>query len=166
MNTNWIILLIGLGAGAFPSWWVTQTYYAGVISAEHEVQQQLVIKAQDDFKKKTAQYDKDKLYIAEAFEAYRNTHPVIRTKEVIKYVSTESDTRCIIPVGFVRLHNYAASGGSVSEADNGKQPNDSPAELALSSVGEVVAENYNRCLLEFEKIKALQETVRKFQTIH
>ena len=47
MNPNWIILIVGLAGGAFPSWWVTSTYYQGVISAEHEQQQRLVIEQQE-----------------------------------------------------------------------------------------------------------------------
>ena len=166
MSRYWMVLLIGLVAGAAPVWWVTADHYQGVIAKEHEAQQKLVIKQQEAFKQKTEQYDAEKLYIAQAFEEYRKTHPVIRTKEVIKYVTPESDTHCIIPAGFIRLHNYAASGRDLPEVDNGEQPNDATTKLALSSVGEVVAENYNRCLLEFEKIRALQETVRKFQAIN
>lgn len=37
MNPNWIILLIGLAGGALPSWWMTSTYYQGVI-ADNEVE--------------------------------------------------------------------------------------------------------------------------------
>lgn len=165
MSPNWIILLVGLAGGAFPAWWATSEHYQKVIATEHEAQQVLVIKAQEAFKEKTEQYDKEKIYIAEEFEEYRRTHPVIRTKEVIKYVSVESDARCVIPVGFVRLHNYAASGGSLPETDNGHESNDSATKLTLSATGEVVAENYNRCLLEFEKIKALQATIKQFQGI-
>lgn len=40
-------MLIGLAVGAFPSWWITSTYYQGVISAEHEQQQRLVIEQQE-----------------------------------------------------------------------------------------------------------------------
>src|SRR3990167_518310 len=47
MNPHWIILLIGLAGGALPSWWVTSTYYQGVLSAEHEQQQRLVIEQQE-----------------------------------------------------------------------------------------------------------------------
>ncbi|OGT01865.1 MAG: hypothetical protein A2143_02275 [Gallionellales bacterium RBG_16_57_15] len=47
MNANWIILLIGFGVGVAPTWWVTSTHYKGVISAEHESQQRLVIEQQE-----------------------------------------------------------------------------------------------------------------------
>ena len=47
MNLNWIILLVGMTVGAVPSWWVTSTYYQGVLSAEHEQQQRLVIEQQE-----------------------------------------------------------------------------------------------------------------------
>lgn len=47
MSPNFIILAIGLTAGAFPSWWVTSTYYQKVIAKEHESQQKLVIEQQE-----------------------------------------------------------------------------------------------------------------------
>lgn len=165
MNANWIILVIGLASGAVPTWLVTSNYYQGVIAKEHVKQQKLVIAAQQAFKEKTDQYDKEKLYIAEVYEEYRRTHPAIRTREVKIYVTPEADARCTIPVGFIRLHNYAASGGSLPKVDNGEQPNDTATKLTLSATGEVVAENYNRCLLEFEKVKALQATIKQFQVI-
>lgn len=171
--------------GFFKQYWkviavaliLTATYFAGVktTTAKYEAkiqiikneQQQRIIEAQNEFMEKTAQYDKEKIFIAEAFETYRKTHPVIKTKEVKIYVTPEADSRCIVPRGFIRLHNTAASGASeVSPTDNGEQSNDSPTKLALSAVGEVVAENYNMCLLEFEKIKALQATIRKYQEIN
>src|SRR3989338_11450033 len=74
MNSDWIILLIGLAGGALPSWWVTSTHYQGVLSAEHEQQQRLVIEQQEqnrlDFLayaerivKGDAQHDKDQITI-------------------------------------------------------------------------------------------------------
>jgi len=47
MNANWIIFILGISSGALPSWWITSTYYNGVLSAEHEVQQELVITQQE-----------------------------------------------------------------------------------------------------------------------
>ena len=47
MNLNWLILLVGLAGGALPSWWVTSTYYQGVIAQEHEAAQKLVIEQQE-----------------------------------------------------------------------------------------------------------------------
>src|SRR3990167_6404116 len=74
MNPHWIILLIGLAGGALPSWWVTSTYYQGVLSAEHEQQQRLVIEQQEQnrldllaYAKRItdsgAQHDKDQVTI-------------------------------------------------------------------------------------------------------
>lgn len=74
MSPNWVILLIGLAGGAFPSWWVTSTYYQGVISREHESAQKLVIEQQEQnllgfiayaerITKGDAQHDKDQITI-------------------------------------------------------------------------------------------------------
>ena len=70
MNTNFIILLVGLAGGALPAWWVTADHYQGVIAKEHEAQQQLVITQQEKNRqdllayanrivKAEAQHDKD-----------------------------------------------------------------------------------------------------------
>lgn len=70
-------------------------------------------------------------------------------KEVPRYVTPVADARCIVPLGFVRIHDAAAgdagppgaaaipepAGGSV-DADSG---------VALSAVGAAVTENYFAC---------------------
>jgi len=48
MNPGWIILLIGLAGGAFPSWWATSTYFQNVIAQEHESAQKQVIEQQEE----------------------------------------------------------------------------------------------------------------------
>ena len=74
MNFNWIILAIGLAGGALPSWWVTSTYYQGIISAEHEEAQKQVIEQHEHnrldllaYAKRItdsgAQHDKDQITI-------------------------------------------------------------------------------------------------------
>lgn len=47
MNPSWIILLIGLAGGALPSWWVTSTYYQGVIAENEAKRQKAVIEQQE-----------------------------------------------------------------------------------------------------------------------
>lgn len=47
MSPNFIILAIGLTAGALPTWLVTSNYYQGVIAKEHVKQQKLVIEQQE-----------------------------------------------------------------------------------------------------------------------
>lgn len=144
---------------------VACAYVAGVKSSsaswESKINRERIV-ALEAAKKKEVEYTANANIIATKFEEYRKAHPVINTKEVIKYVSKDSDSHCIINVGFVRLHNKAA--GDVS-ADSGSQSNDSASQLSLSTVGEVVSSNYNTCLIEMEKLKALQETVKQYQDI-
>lgn len=47
MSRYWITLLIGLAGGALPVWWLTADHYQGIIAKEHEAQQALVIKQQE-----------------------------------------------------------------------------------------------------------------------
>lgn len=162
-----IAIVLILGATYFAGVKNTTEKYEAKIQIIENARQQQIIDAQSDLKKKTDSYDKEKLYIAEQFEMYRKTHPVIKRKEVEIYVTPKADANCTINLGFIRLHNTAAAGSTdLSTVNDGEQSNDSPTKLALSSVGEVVAENYNRCLLEFEKIRALQATIRKYQEIN
>jgi len=74
MNPGWIILLIGLAGGAFPSWWATSTYFQNVIAQEHESAQKQVIEQQEENRlallayaerivKGDAQHDKDQIII-------------------------------------------------------------------------------------------------------
>ena len=98
MNLNWIIFLLGLAGGVFPSWWATSTYYQSVISAEHEQQQRLVIEQQEQnrlallaYAKRItdsgAQHDKDQITInrlsakRERVRVVFPTCPVSRTAE-------------------------------------------------------------------------------------
>lgn len=63
-------------------------------------------------------------------------------KEVPRYVTVEADAKCVVPVGFVRLHDAAAAGrlpgvaGSPGELDR-------PSGVALSDVSRVVVDNYH-----------------------
>lgn len=79
-------------------------------------------------------------------------------KEVPAYVTPESDSRCTINAGFVRLHDAAATNevpGPARTADA------APAGIALSAVAGTVAENYRRCHENAAQLTFLQEWVRE-----
>lgn len=79
-------------------------------------------------------------------------------KEVPAYVTPESDSRCAINAGFVRLHDAAAANevpGPARTADA------APAGIALSAVARTVAENYRRCHENAAQLTFLQEWVRE-----
>jgi hypothetical protein len=77
-------------------------------------------------------------------------------QDVKSYVSPSSDSGCIIPIGFVRIHDKAANGND-SAAGNS---NEASAGVELSAVAETVAENYAICHQNAEQLTALQSWVQ------
>ena len=75
-------------------------------------------------------------------------------REVQIHVPAAADAACVIPAGFVRLHDAAASGVPVADAAGGA---DAPASgIALSTVAETVADNYTGCRETREQLIGLQ----------
>lgn len=68
------------------------------------------------------------------------TRTITLIKEVVRYVPPAADARCIVPVGFVRLHDAAAGQTELPPASGG--PLDAPSGVDLSAVASTVAENY------------------------
>lgn len=71
---------------------------------------------------------------------------VYRTKEIVRnvpiYVTKKADAGCVIPVGFVGLHNAAAENRDPAPAGNP----DAPAQgITLAAVAGTVSENYGTC---------------------
>ena len=62
-------------------------------------------------------------------------------KEVPIYVSPESDARCTVPNGFVRVHD-AATTGNPPAPDTPEQPNGEASGIDLSTVAATVVDNY------------------------
>lgn len=77
-------------------------------------------------------------------------------KEVPVYVSAQADAACLVPRGFVRLHDAAAQGVVPEPAGNSDA---APAGVALSAVAGTVAENYTACRENAEQLTALQEWI-------
>lgn len=78
-------------------------------------------------------------------------------KEIPVYVTKDDDSRCAIPVGFVRIHDAAANG----DAPSARDANAAPSGVELSTVASTVADNYGICRQNAEQLKALQEWVRE-----
>ena len=72
-------------------------------------------------------------------------------KEVPVYVPIEADAACVVPGGFVRLHNAAAAGRIPDAAGVADA---TPAGIALSTVASTVADNYQRCHENTEQLTA------------
>ena len=79
-------------------------------------------------------------------------------KEVPRYVPAQADAACVVPRGFVRLHDAAAA-GTVPDPDTGNA--DAAASgLALSAVASTVAGNYTDSLANSEQLSTLQRALR------
>lgn len=63
-------------------------------------------------------------------------------KEVPVYVTPAADDRCVVPLGFVRLHDAAASGGASGLPRAAGGPLDAPSGVQLSAVSATVVSNY------------------------
>lgn len=77
-------------------------------------------------------------------------------KEVPVYVTPKADAACVVPRGFVRVHDGAARNqppGAPEATD------DAPAGIALSAVAEITADNYRTYHEVAEQLRALQQWV-------
>ena len=77
-------------------------------------------------------------------------------KEVPVYVPAQADAACVVPRGFVRLHDAAAQGVVPEPAGDSDA---APAGVALSAVAGTVAENYTACRANAEQLSALQSWI-------
>lgn len=80
------------------------------------------------------------------------------TREVPVYVTPQADAACIVPTGFVRVHDSAAAAqpmpGPAGAADA------RPSGVALSTVAGTVADNYTTCHATAAQLIALQAWAR------
>ncbi|CAJ5254934.1 signal peptide protein [Burkholderia pseudomallei] len=78
-------------------------------------------------------------------------------KEIPVYVDREADRACVVPVGFVRVHDGAAANVPVGDPGSADA---APSGIALSAVAATVAGNYTTCHENAEQLIALQTRVR------
>ncbi len=101
---------------------------------------------------------------ARAQEVIRwRTQTLIR--EVPVYVTQEADDRCIVPAGFVRLHDLAAAGPHAPVPESARGADDAPSGVALSAVAETVTGNYGTCDAVARQLTDLQAWVRAQQAL-
>ena len=84
-------------------------------------------------------------------------------KEVPKYITKNDDAQCVIPNGFVLLHD-SASRNEIPDATRGVDAGAS--EVKLSGVATTVTENYTTYHKVAEQLKALQDWVKEQQKIY
>ncbi|MBU9490289.1 hypothetical protein [Burkholderia multivorans] len=85
-------------------------------------------------------------------------HTII--KEVPVYVDREADRACVVPLGFVRVHDAAAANVPVGHPGS---TDAAAAGVALSAVAATVADNYTTCHENAEQLIALQARVRDIE---
>lgn len=81
-------------------------------------------------------------------------------KEVPIYVTQEADARCVVPNGFVWLHNAAAT-NATAVANPAQPPHAGASGVALSEVAATVAYNYQQFHELREQVVGLQHFIRE-----
>lgn len=147
-----VLALLAIAAGL--AWWATASYNAAVQRAHQaETTAANLRKQLDNAKAATV-----------TVTQYVDRERVIRLKgdtiikEVPRYVPVQADAACVVPRGFVRLHDAAAAGSvpnpDTADADAG------PSDVALSAVAGTVAANYTDCHVDAARLTSLQQTLR------
>lgn len=99
---------------------------------------------------------------------YINNTRVVREKgdviikEVPKYVTVADDARCVVPIGFVRVHDGASS-NSVPTASRGAD--EGTPEVKISAVAATVVDNYTTYYEVAEQLKSLQAWIKQQQSL-
>ncbi|APF85655.1 hypothetical protein HI806_02120 [Ralstonia solanacearum] len=78
-------------------------------------------------------------------------------KEIPRYVPIQADASCVVPRGFVRLHDAAA--GAVPDPGAG-DADAAPSGVALSTVAGTVADNYTDSHANSAQLTDLQQLLR------
>ncbi|MFK3649283.1 hypothetical protein ACI2IY_12745 [Lysobacter enzymogenes] len=79
------------------------------------------------------------------------------TKEIPVYVTAKADAACVVPAGFVRIHDAAAANAAPDAAAG--DPDAPAAGVTLSAVADTVTGNYTTCHAIREQVIGLQEYV-------
>ncbi|APC68790.1 hypothetical protein [Ralstonia pseudosolanacearum] len=79
-------------------------------------------------------------------------------KEIPRYVPIQADASCVVPRGFVRLHDAAAA-DAVPDPGAG-DADAAPSGVALSAVAGTVADNYTDSHANSAQLTALQQLLR------
>jgi hypothetical protein len=84
-------------------------------------------------------------------------------KEIPKFITATADGQCVIPNGFVLLHD-SASRNEIPDSTRGVDAGAS--EVKLSGVATTVSENYTLYYKVSEQLRSLQEWVKEQQNIY
>jgi hypothetical protein len=84
-------------------------------------------------------------------------------KEIPKYINANADGQCVIPNGFVLLHD-SASRNEVPDSTRGID--EGASSVKLSEVAATVTDNYTLYHQVSQQLKSLQEWVKEQQSIY
>jgi len=147
-----IVVLLALAAGL--AWWATDRYNAAVDRAD---------RAEDAARNLRVQLKNAKgatvtvTQYVDRVQTIREKGDTI-IKEVTRYVPAQADAACVVPLGFVRLHDAAAA-GAVPDPGAG-DADAAPSGVALSAVAGTVAANYTGSHANNEQLSTLQQALR------
>ena len=86
-----------------------------------------------------------------------------KNNEIAKYINTNSDAKCELPVSFSVLHDAAAK----NELPDSTGATDARAsDVKLSQATSTIVANYGACNQNTEQLKALQEWIREQQKLN
>ena len=156
--------LLAAGLALAAAWWLHSLgYKAGAAAVQAEwAAERAQLEEQHDAE--VARLNAAARYMDVRFvETVREVEGQTRTivKEVPRYVTVEADRACPIPVGFVRLHDAAASGDGLPADPPAGRADEASSGIALSAVAETVAGNYGTCRRNAEQVIALQAYLRE-----
>ena len=84
-------------------------------------------------------------------------------KEIPKFITANADGQCVIPNGFVLLHDSASRN---EVPDSTRSVDEGASSVKLSGVATTVTENYTAYHKVAEQLKALQEWIKEQQSIY
>lgn len=99
--------------------------------------------------------------VTQYVDRVRVIHDTTQTlqREIPSYVTPATDRAFLLPVGFVRLHDAAASGVPALPAAG---PADATAsDVAASTAASVITDNYGTCHENAAQLSALQDWIRE-----
>lgn len=147
-----VAVLLAIAAGL--AWWVTNSYRAAIDRAD---------RAEDVARNLRVQLKNAKgatITVTEYVDRVQTIREKGDTiiKEVTRYVPAQADAACVVPHGFVRLHDAAAA-GAVPDPGTG-DADAAPSGVALSAVAGTVTGNYTDSHANSEQLSTLQQALR------
>lgn len=81
-------------------------------------------------------------------------------KEIPTYITKVDDSKCVVPNGFVLLHDSASRN---EVPDTTRAPDEGASKVKISGVAETVIDNYTTYYQVSEQLKSLQQWVKEQQ---